>query len=262
VFHPDGAFTTNRLVALAARLRTLGWTRSEVIRRVYSPFVIGGPAAWTNTWGAPRFGPAPGEVRTHEGQDVFCRYGDPVLAAERGIVEFDAGALGGKVARLRRRNGGYWYYAHLSGWNTRRFSSGDEVRPGDVIGYCGASGNARGGSPHVHFGWYGRDGAARDPMRHLVRWLRTATREARVLVARMQGWRARKVDSLTAARLFGDEFLPDRSDLAPVGVSLWPAGTTLARGAVGPVGAVLQAAVAAAALDQGARVPRAQELNS
>jgi peptidoglycan LD-endopeptidase LytH len=139
-----------------------------------APFIVAGPASWTNTWGAPRFGPG-SLIRTHEGQDVFCRYGDPVLASESGTLEFDEGGLGGKVARIRKEDGSYWYYAHLSGWN-RTFTSGDLVAPGDVIGYCGDSGNAAGTSPHVHFGFYDPDGRAIDPMPFLVRWLRAAER--------------------------------------------------------------------------------------
>ncbi|MBA2313108.1 MAG: M23 family metallopeptidase, partial [Actinobacteria bacterium] len=142
----------------------------------YSPFIIAGRASWVDTWGAPRYGPG-ALVRTHEGQDVFCDSGAPVLASEPGIIEFDQGGLGGRVARLFRNDGSYWYYAHLSGWNTRRFSSGDRVEAGDIIGYCGNSGNASGTSAHVHFGWYGADGRARDPFRHLVRWLAIAERK-------------------------------------------------------------------------------------
>jgi hypothetical protein len=50
-------------------------------------------------------------VRQHEGQDVFCDYGAPVLASEVGIVEFGTDVLGGRVARLFRPDGSHWYYA-------------------------------------------------------------------------------------------------------------------------------------------------------
>jgi peptidoglycan LD-endopeptidase LytH len=211
--HPEGAFSTDGLVAIAGQLRRLGWPRRRILAAVYAPFIVGGPAAWTNTWGAPRFGPAPGQVRRHEGQDVFCRHGDPVLAADQGTIEFDEGGLGGRVARLHLAGGGYFYYAHLSRWNTRELSSGDPVRPGDVIGSCGDTGNARGGAPHVHFGWYGRDGKARDPMRHLIRWLRTARRSALRLMRAPAGFGPDRIDLLRMRRLFGDEFAPDRSTL-------------------------------------------------
>jgi murein DD-endopeptidase MepM/ murein hydrolase activator NlpD len=77
-----------------------------------------------------------------------------------------------------RPDGAYWYYAHLSRWNTDDFDSGDSVAPGDVIGYCGNTGNAATTPSHVHFGLYGPDGRAADPMAWLVRWLRAAERSA------------------------------------------------------------------------------------
>jgi len=174
-----GSFST---VALLDALPSRRALRSRETVPQIAPFIIAGPASWTDTWGAPRSG-AGSQARRHEGQDVFCRYGDPVLASERGYVEFDEGGLGGKVARLHRIDGSYWYYAHLSAWNTRDFSSGDQVVQGDVIGYCGNSGNAAGSPPHVHFGFYGANGQAINPMIDLVHWLRAAERKS--LVARL-----------------------------------------------------------------------------
>ncbi len=166
----QGFFSTTALLDALPSRRAL---RSRERIPQIAPFIIAGPASWTDTWGAPRSGPG-SLARRHEGQDVFCRYGDPVLASERGYVEFDEGGLGGKVARLHRADGSYWYYAHLSAWNTRDVASGDRVVPGDVIGYCGNSGNAIGSPPHVHFGLYGSNGRATNPVRDLVRWLRAA----------------------------------------------------------------------------------------
>ena len=243
-YHPQGAFDTDRLVALAVELRALGWSRRRIIARVYPPFIIAGPAAWTNTWGAPRYGPAPGQLRTHEGQDVFCEYGDPVLASEGGTVEFADGGLGGKVARLHRDAGGYWYYAHLADWNTRELRSGARVDVGDVIGYCGNSGNAAGTSPHVHLGLYGADGIARDPMRHLVAWLRTAHRRAFGELDRTQFKRLRDIDAVTAQRRFGDAFVPDLSDLDISGESLWASGTNPASAAFALAESALRSALA------------------
>ena len=165
-----GFFSTAALLDALPSRRAL---RSRERVPQIAPFIIAGPASWADTWGAPRSGPG-SLARRHEGQDVFCRYGDPVLASEGGYVEFDEGGLGGKVARLHRADGSYWYYAHLSAWNTRDVASGDRVGPGDVIGYCGNSGNAIGSPPHVHFGLYGSNGRATNPMRDLVRWLRAA----------------------------------------------------------------------------------------
>lgn len=182
----DGSYTTDRLEDMALRLRSLGWSTETIQERVYTPFIIGGPAAWSDTWGAPRHGP--GDLhRTHQGQDVFCHFDTPVLAVTTGTVEFSQGGLGGKVARLRLSDGSYWYYAHLSDWNTAAFSDGDVVQAGDVLGYCGDTGNALGGSPHVHFGYYGPGGGAIDPMPHLVSWLRSAERQAEGWVQHVEG---------------------------------------------------------------------------
>jgi murein DD-endopeptidase MepM/ murein hydrolase activator NlpD len=166
-----GTFSTEKLDATAEVLRREGWSEESIRRRVYVPFIVVGPASWSDSWGDPRFGPGP-IVRSHEGQDVICHYGADVLASEDGVIEFDTGLLGGRSARLHRPGGDYWYYAHLSDWNLDAFSTGDAVHAGDVIGYCGSTGNAT--VPHVHFGHYGPDGEAIDPMVSLVSWLHEA----------------------------------------------------------------------------------------
>jgi murein DD-endopeptidase MepM/ murein hydrolase activator NlpD len=165
-----GTYSTERLVAAAVRLRAAGWSDGRIRREVFAPFVLVGPASWSDSWGAPRYGPGP-IVRQHEGEDVLCRYGAEVLAPVAGTVRFETGLLGGRSAHLYRPNGSYFYFAHFSEWNDR-LSDGDEVRPGDVIGYCGDTGNAT--VPHVHVGHYGPDGVAIDPMRRLISWLREA----------------------------------------------------------------------------------------
>ena len=238
-----GSFNTEELLATAARLRSLGMPEDEVATKVFAPFIIGGYATWIDTWGAPRYGPGP-IVRTHEGQDVFCDAGTPLLATEAGTIEFDDGGLGGLVARLHRADGSYWYYAHLSDWNTEDFQSGDTVEAGDVIGYCGNTGNALTTPAHVHFGWYQPNGEAKNPMRMLVTWLRAAQTRALGLEARTETKRVKIADRLTFARQFGDAFAPDRSELEVPGESLWAAGSSLATGAFALAETALQEALA------------------
>ena len=238
-----GSFNTEKLLATAARLRSLGLSEDEVASKVFAPFIIGGYATWIDTWGAPRYGPGP-IVRTHEGQDVFCDVGTPLLATEPGTIEFDDGGLGGRIARLYRSDGSYWYYAHLSDWNTEDFSSGDRVEAGDVIGYCGNSGNAITTPAHVHFGWYQPNGEAKNPMRMLVSWLREAQFRALGLEARTTTKRVRIADRLTFARQFGDAFAPDRSELEVSGESLWASGSSPATGAFALAEVALQEALA------------------
>ena len=171
-----GTFSTAALDDVYDKLVKAGMSRDVATRRVYRPFVVMGPAAWTDSWHAPRFA---GGFHLHEGQDVFCRDGAPVLAATAGRVEFDIDTLGGRIARLFLPDGGYWYYAHLSDWNSK-VDSGSPVDVGDVIGYCGTSGDAVGGPPHLHFGHYLPSGQAEDPMFDLIGWLEAAERRAGV----------------------------------------------------------------------------------
>ena len=158
------------------KLVKAGMSRDVATRRVYRPFIVRGPAAWTATWHAPRYA---GGFHLHEGQDVLCREGAPVLAVTAGRVEFDVGVLGGRVARLLLPDGSYWYYAHLSDWNST-LESGSPVDLGDVIGYCGNTGDAVGGPTHVHFGHYLASGQALDPMSDLIGWLEAAEHRAGV----------------------------------------------------------------------------------
>jgi Peptidase family M23 len=153
-----------------------GMSRVIATRRVYRPFIVQGPAAWTESWHAPRYA---GGFHLHEGQDVLCQGGAPVLAATAGRVEFDVDVLGGRIARLFLPDGSYWYYAHLSGWSST-IESGSQVEIGDVIGYCGNTGDAVGGATHVHFGHYLASGQAENTMSDLIGWLQAAERRAGV----------------------------------------------------------------------------------
>lgn len=242
--HIPGSYTTDELMTIAAHLRSLGWSAEEVIDRVFPPFIIAGEATWIDTWGVPRYGPGP-IVRTHEGQDVFCDYGDPILAPEAGVLSMSAGGLGGITSRVHLADGSYWYLTHLSDWNTEEFSNGSSVAEGDIIGYCGNSGNAETTPPHVHFGWYQPNGETRDPMRRLIRWLDNAEQRASGLIAAVEGARQKKLPVLTAARRFGDAFAPDRSVLSvAAGESLWASGSVPEAGTFGLAEAALQAALA------------------
>jgi murein DD-endopeptidase MepM/ murein hydrolase activator NlpD len=237
-----GSYTTDNLVTVANELRALGVPLERIVREVYAPFIIGGKAAWTDTWGAPRYGPGP-IIRTHEGQDVFCSYGDPVLATETGTVNYGDAGLGGKVARLFRSDGGYWYFAHLSDFNTEEFPSGSTVEAGDIIGYCGNTGNAVSTASHVHFGFYDASGNARNPHSTLIKWLNQAERRAGSAITRAQDERVREIESLTLARRFGDSFMPDLSTLEDGSGALLGSTGSPSTGAFGVAQSALMAAL-------------------
>lgn len=110
------------------------------------------------TYGAPR-----GRSRTHQGVDIFSKRGTPVRSAALGIVtSIRDGGLGGKQVWVIGPGHERYYYAHLDAWNPS-LGVGDVVRPGDLLGNVGTTGNARDTPPHLHFGVYGADGA-HDPL--------------------------------------------------------------------------------------------------
>jgi murein DD-endopeptidase MepM/ murein hydrolase activator NlpD len=112
----------------------------------------------------------------HHGIDIFAPLGTPLVAVADGSL-FNVGwnDVGGNRLWLRDAAGNEFYYAHLS-----RFSplarDGAVVRAGDVVGFVGATGDAVGTSPHLHFEIHppelraqGYDGVV-NPYPYLVAW--------------------------------------------------------------------------------------------
>jgi murein DD-endopeptidase MepM/ murein hydrolase activator NlpD len=107
-----------------------------------------------DTWGGPRNG-----GRRHQGTDIFATRGTAVTSATRGIVvRIGDFGIGGRHVWVLGPGGERHYYAHLQGW-APGLHSYQVVRAGDVLGFVGDSGNARGTPPHLHYGIYGATGA-------------------------------------------------------------------------------------------------------
>jgi murein DD-endopeptidase MepM/ murein hydrolase activator NlpD len=113
---------------------------SRVVGGIICPFNPG-RTHFTDSWGAPRSG-----GRSHKGVDMMAPYGEPIYAVVSGSVSTRNSGLGGLSIWLSG-GGNSYYYAHLSDFAV----SGGSVSQGQLIGYNGDSGNARGGAPHLHF---------------------------------------------------------------------------------------------------------------
>jgi len=101
-----------------------------------------------DTWGGAR-----SQGRSHEGIDIFAKRGTPIQATTQGIVsKVGENTLGGRVVFIIGPGGAGHYYAHLEDYAD--ISPNDWVNTGDIIGYVGDSGNAKGTPPHVHYGIY------------------------------------------------------------------------------------------------------------
>lgn len=102
----------------------------------------------TDTWGGAR-----SQGRSHEGIDIFAPRGTPIQATTQGIIsKVGQNNLGGRVVVVIGPGGAGHYYAHLESYAD--ISPNDWINAGDIIGYVGDSGNAKGTPTHVHYGIY------------------------------------------------------------------------------------------------------------
>ena len=102
----------------------------------------------TDTWGGAR-----SAGRSHEGIDIFAKRNAPIQATTHGVItRIGDDRLGGRVVVIIGPGGAGHYYAHLEDYAD--INVNDWVEAGDIIGYVGVSGNAKGTPPHVHYGIY------------------------------------------------------------------------------------------------------------
>jgi murein DD-endopeptidase MepM/ murein hydrolase activator NlpD len=134
---------------------------SQIVIRGFV-FPVGEPYSFIDSWGYPRMVGTEYE-HGHQGVDVMAPFGTPLYAVERGfITRVGVDVLGGTKLWLKGQSGTHYYYAHLAAY-AEGVVEGTLVNAGDVVGYVGDTGNARGGAPHLHFQVHPGGGAAVNP---------------------------------------------------------------------------------------------------
>jgi len=125
-------------------------------------FPVAADVEFIDSWGYPRMTGTASE-HWHQGTDVFADYGSPLVASENGVIaRVGTGTLGGMKLWVVGESGTEYYYAHLSAF-AAGLADGRRIAAGEVVGYVGDSGNARGTSPHLHFEVHPDGGDAVNP---------------------------------------------------------------------------------------------------
>jgi murein DD-endopeptidase MepM/ murein hydrolase activator NlpD len=149
---PMDAETAARIDRENATAREIGRHAHETPRLWTKPFLKPRESRITSTFGSGRV--FNGAVTSrHLGVDYAGAVGDPILAANRGVVALVANFfLAGKVVYIDHGGGLVTAYFHMS---QPLVAKGDTVERGQKIGLVGKTGRVTG--PHVH--WAARYGA-------------------------------------------------------------------------------------------------------
>ena len=129
---------------------------------------VKGPVRIGQGWGAPR----DGGRRRHQGIDLLAPAGTPLVAVTSGTITRLSnliGAAAGSACGCASRRGTAYYYAHNQ-HNLVRL--GQRVQAGQLLARVGATGNASGGPPHLHFQIHPGGGRPVSPDAVVRRWCR------------------------------------------------------------------------------------------
>jgi hypothetical protein len=189
-FSFGGTNSTARLMAILAGLYTRGTPSLNDILSTVGPFPVAGLAWWQDDWHAYRCCPY---VHQHKGLDIFAPRGTPVVATAGGVVSQKVdGAVSGLAVEVTDSAGTQYFYAHLDGF-APGLHTGQHVRMGEILGYVGTTGNARGTSSHLHFEIQ-PGGVSVPPKPHVDAWLAIAEGRGVTLVEWRTGTRPLTLD--------------------------------------------------------------------
>jgi hypothetical protein len=141
-------------------------------------FPVVGPGSYTDDFGDAR------GSGSHQGNDIMAAKKSVAVAVEAGTVKFwTTSSRAGCMLYLYGKSGTTYLYIHLNNDRTaandntgacvpgiayaRGLKSGSRVRAGQMVGYVGDSGDADGGSAHLHFEVHPNDGGAVSPYPYL-----------------------------------------------------------------------------------------------
>lgn len=112
--------------------------------------------------------PRDGGARTHEGLDIMAPMGSFVASpTDAVVVRTGDGSSSGIYVTTANPGGETFTYMHLSRIRDG-VKAGTVLKPGDLIGYVGNTGNAAGGPAHLHFE-IRKDRKATDPYPRLTK---------------------------------------------------------------------------------------------
>jgi murein DD-endopeptidase MepM/ murein hydrolase activator NlpD len=176
------ANNTHALLNALQPLVDHGMTPAQAAIAGFGRFPVAGNANFTDDWLNPRFTPI---FHLHEGTDIFAPMGTPVRSPVDGVLRHASGGAGGTAAYVRTVEGHDVYFAHLSAYSDMQ--PGASVKTGDVIGFVGDTGNAKGGAAHLHFEIHPRGKGPVNPKPYLDQWIAQALQNAPQLVANYHG---------------------------------------------------------------------------
>jgi hypothetical protein len=169
--------TARAVLFLAATIGLVAGTAAAYAAMTAPPpehivFPVVGKVQYIDDFGAPR-----GNGR-HQGNDLISAKRSPAVAAESGKVKYwTTSGAAGCMLYLYGDSGTTYYYIHLNNDLTPRndnrgkcvrgvayaVKNGAKVAAGQQIAYVGDSGDANGGSPHLHFELHPNGGRAVSP---------------------------------------------------------------------------------------------------